>query len=269
LSEIAAVCRAWFSTSRAGEPAWLATVADVEGSSHRRPGARLIFTREALLAGSISGGCLEREIARTGAWLARRGPVVKVFDSRLDDDELRQGTGCEGRVHVLVEPLSPTRDGALSVIGREFGAERPVAVATVVQTQRPLVPLGARVVKTKRGLVSHVPDPAVSRVLADATEDALFEGAPRQGHVVHDDVVALVEVLEPPPHLFLFGAGADAVPVVRFGAETADEIALSIVAEAQSVLATASAGFLRERSGHINRRPLDGEERVEGVEGAA
>jgi xanthine dehydrogenase accessory factor len=374
LSEIAAVCRAWFSTSRAGEPAWLATVTDVEGSSYRRPGARLIFTREALLAGSISGGCLEREVARTGPWLARRGPVVKVFDSRLDDDEIRQGTGCEGRVHVLVEPLSPTADGALSVIFRELGAERAVAVATVVQTPWPLVPLGARVVKTTRGLVSHVPDPALSRVLAEATEDALFEGSPRRQHLVHDGVVALIEVLAPPPHLFVFGAGADTVPVVRFaaqlgwtvtvcgattvgararfvelarvssqslsdniaelersarplavvmshdyqgdrdtlaellrtqcayvgvlgparrterllgeierasgaipperksaifgpaglalGAETADEIALSIVAEAQSVLASSSAGFLRERSGHLHVRPLDGEERV-------
>lgn len=50
-------------------------------------------------------------------------------------------------------------------------------------------------------------------------------------------------------------ASADALfaPVgLDIGAETAEQIALSIVAEAQAVLSGASAGFLRERKGGIH-----------------
>ena len=51
-----------------GEPAALATVVSVRGSSYRRPGARLLVPRDSRPIGLISGGCLEEEAAR----LARR-----------------------------------------------------------------------------------------------------------------------------------------------------------------------------------------------------
>jgi xanthine/CO dehydrogenase XdhC/CoxF family maturation factor len=364
---MAAVCKAWFEASRAAEQMWLATVVAVEGSTYRRPGARLLFSRDAILAGAISGGCLERELARTGPWLTRNGPVIKVFDSRWDDDEVR-GTGCDGKVHVLLEPITAVTDGALAVIGRELDAERSVALVTLLASQLPNVPLGARVLKTDHGLVSQVPDLALARRCAEVATEALLDRELEPVQLDLGGATVLLEVLEPAPHLFVFGAGADAVPVVhlasllgwnvtvcgarshvatraRFamlarvseqspaedaaaldrcarplavvmshdyeadrdvlqallgtrvpyigmlgparrtermfaeleqagtpppadgrqrvwspaglalGAETAEEIALSILAEAQAVLAASEPGFLRERSGSIHRRP--------------
>jgi len=53
----------------AGEPHFIATVVRVRGSSYRRPGARMIATAAgARVAGSISGGCLEGALLRTGWW---------------------------------------------------------------------------------------------------------------------------------------------------------------------------------------------------------
>ena len=37
----------------------LATVVKVEGSSYRRPGARMLVTEDGEITGAISGGCLE------------------------------------------------------------------------------------------------------------------------------------------------------------------------------------------------------------------
>jgi len=37
----------------------LATVVKVEGSSYRRPGARMLVTEDGQMTGAISGGCLE------------------------------------------------------------------------------------------------------------------------------------------------------------------------------------------------------------------
>ena len=55
-------------------PLFLATVVDTEGPSYRRIGARLLVGEHGRLAGSISGGCLERDLVRRIAWLSENGP---------------------------------------------------------------------------------------------------------------------------------------------------------------------------------------------------
>lgn len=216
MSEIATVCRAWLQASRASEPTWLATVTSVEGSSPHRPGARMIFNRQSVLAGAVSGDSFERELAGSGPWLTRNGPVIKVFDYRSDDGETRGD--CVGRAHVLLEPLTPVSDGALALIARELGVERRVAVMTVVDTDLPGLPVGARLVKTQHGLVSQVPNLELSRMLTKLGSTALGGAKTVAERVLLGSTTALLEVLEPPPHLFVFGAEADSVPVVRLAA---------------------------------------------------
>ena len=85
-----------------------ATVVRVEGSAYRRPGARLLITPDGRRAGSISGGCLEGDLAKRAAGLVAGGPVVVAYDTRADAVvDLGFDTGCEGLIHVLVEPAAP------------------------------------------------------------------------------------------------------------------------------------------------------------------
>jgi len=60
--------------ARAARPAVrlaLATLVNVEGSSYRQPGARLLVDSEQrVLAGAISGGCLEGDVAELSRPLA-------------------------------------------------------------------------------------------------------------------------------------------------------------------------------------------------------
>ena len=47
--------------------AWaLATLVQTEGSTYRKPGARLLVERNGKTLGVLSGGCLEEEIGRYG-----------------------------------------------------------------------------------------------------------------------------------------------------------------------------------------------------------
>jgi xanthine dehydrogenase accessory factor len=218
LTEVAAVCRAWLKAARASEPTWLATVARVDGSSYRRPGARLLFSREAVLAGALSGGCLERELVRMGPWLTRNGPVSQTVDSRYDDEGPRRGSGCHGKLDILIEPLTLVADAALAVLGRELEAERRVALATVIASEHPEVPLGARVVRSQHALVSQLRGDSLTRRLGGMLGSALGETGFRTSYVSTGGSMALLEVLEPPPHLFVFGTGADVVPVVHSAA---------------------------------------------------
>ena len=91
-----------------GEEAVLATVVKVEGSTYRRPGARLLVARGGEWVGGISGGCLEGDLVRKAWWRTENGPAVVTYDSTADDETAWQfGLGCNGVVHILLERLTP------------------------------------------------------------------------------------------------------------------------------------------------------------------
>ena len=60
----------------------LATVVAVEGPSYRKPGARMLLAPDGRRAGTVSGGCLEAEVAKRAWWLTAQGPVVERYSRR-------------------------------------------------------------------------------------------------------------------------------------------------------------------------------------------
>ena len=135
MREIAEIASRLQSLSQ--RPAWLATVVAVQGSAYRRPGARLLFSRDGKLAGGISGGCLEREVMRTGEWLAQRGPVLRIFDANHDDDSQSAGrSGCNGLVEVLIQQVTPALVDTLQRAAGELAQQRAVALTTLLPSGR-------------------------------------------------------------------------------------------------------------------------------------
>jgi xanthine/CO dehydrogenase XdhC/CoxF family maturation factor len=221
MTELSQICRAARESERHQEPIWLATVMRVKGSAYRQPGARMLFSSGQVLAGSVSGGCLEAGIARKGPWLASERPNCIRFDgSAEEDDESPRGTGCDGIVDILLERAGFDDPSApLALIESCLRAEQRAALATVFASSDALAPVGARLSLDEAGKFSShsLSGPAWAK-LAQAAELALAE--PRTGPrtVSSDGFEALLEVLEPPPHLFVFGAGPDALPLVEFAA---------------------------------------------------
>jgi xanthine/CO dehydrogenase XdhC/CoxF family maturation factor len=77
----------------------LATLVQTEGSTYRKPGARLLVDSEGSTLGVLSGGCLEEEIGRHGRnVIAGAAPVLLSFDTK-------RLYGCDGQLKILVEPL--------------------------------------------------------------------------------------------------------------------------------------------------------------------
>ena len=91
-----------------GEPVLLATIADVDGSTYRGVGARMIVRADGSTVGAVSGGCLEADIiARTPDVLASGKPELVRYDTRASDDVvLGLGLGCQGVIDLQLEPLS-------------------------------------------------------------------------------------------------------------------------------------------------------------------
>ena len=64
MREIDNIIEAYDRTSSKGVEFVLATVVHVEGSSYRRPSARMLVDEYGMVTGAISGGCLEGDALR-------------------------------------------------------------------------------------------------------------------------------------------------------------------------------------------------------------
>lgn len=213
LLDAAAACR---------EETVVATVVDVAGSSYRRPGARMIVTRERRLAGAISGGCLEADIVRRGFWRTEQGPAVVTFDASEDGT----GSGCNGVIDVLLERAPGDAIGGIDPLSILARCMRDQTRATLVTRFRGGF---ARTELVDGRLVGM---PAVERLAREATRTCVV----RDG-----DTAYLVELLAPPPRLFVLGGGLDAVPVVAQARAIGWEV-LACVPYARPELRTRLAG---------------------------
>ncbi|MDD2676768.1 MAG: XdhC family protein [Methylacidiphilaceae bacterium] len=90
---------------RAGFGVVLATVAQTSGAAPRQPGALLAIRSDGVLAGSVSGGCVEEEwIARIRAGEELPLPVVVELESRPADNALPR-LPCGGTLRVVFERI--------------------------------------------------------------------------------------------------------------------------------------------------------------------
>ena len=106
MKEIQDIIRAFNEAQLMQQQTALATVVHVEGSSYRRPGARMLVTDDGRLTGAISGGCLEGDALRKALLaMQQQRPMLVTYDTSDEDDaKLGMGLGCNGIIQVLIEP---------------------------------------------------------------------------------------------------------------------------------------------------------------------
>jgi len=221
------IVRLW----RQGGASVLVTLVRTEGSSYRRPGARLLLGASGEYAGTISGGCLETEVVRKAAWMVRDGATVQRYSTMFDDTaEVPFGLGCGGVVDLLVEPAGTAEfDALLNAMERSLAGER----CTVV-TWLPGEGKGLRRVILRDGAVVFASEGLGEKKLACAL--GLRPGEEYEGRYV--------EELCPPQRLFVLGAGDDAKPLVRMAALLGWSV---IVADGRAQLAKAERFAEAER----------------------
>src|SRR5438270_3247441 len=134
MHELAQIIAAFEQLCTEGKPAALATVVAVAGSSYRRPGARMLVAEDGRTWGGVSGGCLERDVARRGRGvIASSVPVLARSDTAEDADSAYVAPpGCRGVIDVFVQPLSAEVPGPMPVIARVLAERQSVRLATVV-----------------------------------------------------------------------------------------------------------------------------------------
>ncbi len=201
-----------FDALPVGGRAVLATVVDVQGSSYRLPGARMLIDESGITFGMVSGGCLEADLLERSRRVLRTGDVeVIVYDTRATDDTVfGLNLGCRGVVRILLEPTDTALFGFLR---DRLSSRHGAAVATLVESAGGLRP-GTRLMVDDRGFVGSGFDRTTERAIVEESFLAIEEGRSRLCRL--DCGELFVEYLAPPMPLVVFGAGSDAVPLVRF-----------------------------------------------------
>ena len=171
----------------AGQPFALATLVRAEGSSYRRPGARLLIDANGRTVGSLSGGCIEEEIAQRARAVMESGkPAMVDFDTR-------RRFGCHGTIHIFIERLQPD---FLTSLATQLDIRRTCQVITTADGSF-IHPSGAE----ESAHLAHWP------VYHDAeAEAARFPQSP------------FVQLIHPPLRLLIFGEGPDTAPLQKLSA---------------------------------------------------
>jgi xanthine dehydrogenase accessory factor len=112
----------------AGEEVALATVIGTRRSAPRPLGSKLVCTASGKLYGSVSGGCVEADVAeRAKAVLAGADPEVVSYGI-ADDEAWSVGLPCGGEIDVFVEPFAGAppieRGTSYVVVAGERAGER-------------------------------------------------------------------------------------------------------------------------------------------------
>lgn len=193
---------------REGGAAVLGSVVRVEGSTYRRPGARVMVLPDDRMLGLVSGGCVEADLLERSQPVRETGtPRLVRYDGRAEGDILwGLGLGCGGAVEVWLERIDAQRPGPLPWLARWVAGRQRGAIATRFEGEG----AGRR---RSLGEDGRFDGDLVETGIDDALRTALERG--RGG--VEDGVC--VEVFEPPLRLAVFGAGPDAEPVVRIAGQ--------------------------------------------------
>jgi xanthine/CO dehydrogenase XdhC/CoxF family maturation factor len=224
MQELSRIVQAHEETLNSGKKAALATVVKVQGSSYRRPGARMLMTDDGRWTGAISGGCLEGDALRKARQaILKNRPTVVTYDT-MDDENARRmgvGLGCNGIIDVLIEPMDYLNDQMdLMRVFSDFLQDRQRAVvATVFNIEEGMSSgIGQRLIIDSRGQVlGNLTIDGLREQLLPDMEAALRSGeaASKMYPVAGGCAELSLEVLHPSIALLIFGGGYDASPVVK------------------------------------------------------
>lgn len=179
-----------------GKSAALAVIIGIEGSTYRRPGAKLLIEPDGRMMGNVSGGCLELDVRETALSILKTGEARCVhYDTSDEEDQVwGMGLGCNGKVDLFIQPVTPDEHaGFIEAVCALLTGDAPFAIRVDVEGD------------------------ACGRLSVEKSAEARTEW---QGSV-------FTERLDPPPMLLLCGAGEDAIPLARMAHEVGFRVAVA------------------------------------------
>ncbi|WP_114780644.1 XdhC family protein [Botryobacter ruber] len=222
MKELQDIVLAFEEALEAGKQTALATVVQVQGSSYRRPGARMLVTEDGQLTGAISGGCLEGDALRKARLVMHQQKAMLVTYDTTDDDDAKLGVGlgCNGIIQILIEPVFPENTAHPVALLKSFLSKRQNAVLVTLfslESRTGQQPGTCLFVPEKGAVQGDVADQVLEAALLADAQQVLETGASvTKAYATADQkLTGFVEFLKPAVSLIVVGAGNDALPVTQ------------------------------------------------------
>jgi xanthine dehydrogenase accessory factor len=191
------------------QQAALVMLINVHGSAYRLPGTKMMIASDGQMHGTISGGCLERDLY---GWAEK---AMEVKEPRIQKYDLSEnetwglGIGCKGELEMLILPISET-DDFWSDVGL---AARKEQVFTLILE----VPSGRRLLIKKNGEIlgnqKKVPDEVIKKGITCMEKQTRAEVFTWEGNCY------VIDPVKPGERLIVAGAGHDAGLVAELAAK--------------------------------------------------
>jgi len=223
-------------------PVAMGTVVATFRSAPRPPGASMLVGPDGEAVGSVSGGCVEGAVYELGQEVVADGRPRLERYGVSDDDAFAVGLTCGGILDVYVERVDRTTFPELGDIAADVAADRPVAVAVVVEHPDPAW-VGRRLVVRPEAVQGTLGSERADAAVVDDVRGLLAQG--RNGVLGYgpdgerrgEGMRVFVWAFAPAPRMLVFGAIDFAAAVARVGAFLGYRVT---VCDARPVFATAS-----------------------------
>jgi xanthine/CO dehydrogenase XdhC/CoxF family maturation factor len=197
------------------EKAVIATVVDVQGSSYRLPGAKMLILGSGETFGTVSGGCLEADVMERARQVldSDRSQLFTYDTASTEDSIFSLNMGCRGVIRILLEPLS--HEYVEKLKDKFAHHDEFLSVVIIAADDREHFPVGKRYYFNEEGRLVNSSEqgptdprlPGIERVLENKRAGSHTIEIAARG------IEFFFECLKPPLSLIIFGAGADAIPL--------------------------------------------------------
>ena len=193
----------------------LATIIHVEGSAYRKEGTSMLFRSDGIQVGMLSAGCLETDLSYRVQDVRNEGTAQTVIYDMREEDDLSwgQGAGCNGVIHVLLEPVDALLREQLSKLKCHLDNGNRV---TMIKKLTKEFSVSDYLFLSNDQHHFGKWHGAVSKELKSLVND-LHQTFPKSGirYLAELSATVYVHSFEPKPRLVVFGAGEDALPLVE------------------------------------------------------
>jgi xanthine/CO dehydrogenase XdhC/CoxF family maturation factor len=222
MKELKEIVKAYDAAVQSGKGVALASVVHLEGSSYRRPGARMLVNDEGELTGAISGGCLEGDALRRALYALsqQRSRLVSYDTSDEDDMTIGIQLGCAGVIQVLFEPIDPAKqDNPIQLIRKALAVRQQAVMVTLfnLSNKHADQPGTCLLMESNGNISGSIPIQGIEKFVMEDVLQAMRnkKSVFREYQAEGISMTAFIEFLQPPISLVVVGAGNDAVPMMQ------------------------------------------------------
>ena len=220
MKEIREIINAYNKARKNEKRLALATLVHLNGSSYRRPGARMIVDEEGQLTGAISGGCLEGDALRKAVFcIHTQIPKLVIYDTSDEEDAtIGIQLGCSGIIQVLFEPIDENDPlNPIELLKKAIHKRQNTVLVTLYAPQIKKGDIvGTSILLEESGeFHNNSSFQFVPKTLMQDIKDTLtikkssFKSYQQNDHTFN----AFLSFISPPISLVIVGAGNDAIPL--------------------------------------------------------